>query len=194
MEPHDDPEARIRALEQPLADTARATELGTTPYGYGAPWAAPPPVSRSTAVNTPPGYAPRRSPPPQSSAGIPWVVLGIGAVLFMALTAGVGFYIVNKSTQNFPISPASASSILRAFDAQHAGHAFQPTTAPPGGQLSRRHGREQDARMQRQPRASAASPTPSRSPVTARTSRSRACTRSPSKRPTRSTRPASTTS
>ena len=36
MEPQDDPEARIRALEQPLADTARATELGTTPYTAAA--------------------------------------------------------------------------------------------------------------------------------------------------------------
>ena len=35
MEPQDDPEARIRALERPLADTARATELGTTPYTSG---------------------------------------------------------------------------------------------------------------------------------------------------------------
>ncbi len=28
MNPEDDPEDRIRALEQPLADTARASELG----------------------------------------------------------------------------------------------------------------------------------------------------------------------
>ncbi len=29
MNPQDDPEARIRALEQPLSDMARASELGT---------------------------------------------------------------------------------------------------------------------------------------------------------------------
>ena len=108
MNPQDDPEARIRALEQPLADNARATELGTpqnaapgnaytppppppmppqaqgpyTPPGYGAPWAPPP-------------------PPPKSSAGIPWVVLGIIAVIFMAIAAGVGFYISSKSKHQF---------------------------------------------------------------------------------------------
>jgi len=102
MEPDDDPEARIRALEQPLADTARATELGTTPYT--APNSAylppplppmPPPVQGSYQ---PPGYgAPWAPPPRKTSAGIPWVVLGVGAVVFMILAAGVGFIIVNKS-------------------------------------------------------------------------------------------------
>ena len=33
MNPEDDPEARIRALEQPLADTARASELGAAQLG-----------------------------------------------------------------------------------------------------------------------------------------------------------------
>ena len=44
MEPHDDPEARIRALEQPLADNARATELGTTPYTAPNDAYLPPPL------------------------------------------------------------------------------------------------------------------------------------------------------
>jgi hypothetical protein len=40
----DDPEARIRALEQPLADRARATELGTTPYTSSGNANLPPPL------------------------------------------------------------------------------------------------------------------------------------------------------
>ncbi|WP_102141906.1 DUF3060 domain-containing protein [Mycobacterium hubeiense] len=38
MNPQDDPEARIRELERPLADVARTSELGTTPY---APYTPP---------------------------------------------------------------------------------------------------------------------------------------------------------
>jgi len=55
MEPQDDPEARIRALEQPLADNARATELGTTPYtapndAYLPPALPPMPRSRFSPI------------------------------------------------------------------------------------------------------------------------------------------------
>ena len=38
MKPEDDPEARIRELERPLAETARASEIGKypAPGGYTA--------------------------------------------------------------------------------------------------------------------------------------------------------------
>ncbi|WP_460355623.1 DUF3060 domain-containing protein [Mycobacterium sp. ZZG] len=43
MEPFGDPEARIRDLERPLADQARANELGAQPNLYnGSPYYAPP--------------------------------------------------------------------------------------------------------------------------------------------------------
>ena len=107
MEPHDNPEARIRALEQPLADIARATELGTTPHTSGGAYPPPPlppmpPHAQDYGAQyTPPGYG---APSPRKvSAGIPWVVLGIGAVVFMAIAGGVGWFIVNKSTREFPI-------------------------------------------------------------------------------------------
>jgi hypothetical protein len=157
MDPQDDPEARIRALEQPLADTARATELGTTPStGSGNAYLPPPlppmPPQASGpdygAQYTPPGYGAPWAPPPRktTSAGIPWVVLGIGAVVFMAVAAGVGFFIVNKSTRQFPMinipsisvpSFPSIPSIPRVQTGQ-PGQPGQPapTTAPPGGQLS----------------------------------------------------------
>src|SRR5215207_8227746 len=93
MEPHDDPEARIRALEQPLSDVARASELGTTPYTSGDAYLPPPlpppgPGPSYGAQYTAPGYgAPWAQPPRKSSGGIPWIVLGIGAVIFMILVA-----------------------------------------------------------------------------------------------------------
>ena len=50
MNPEDDPEARIRALEQPLSDQALASELGG---GHGADTAYLPPPA---AAYSPPDY------------------------------------------------------------------------------------------------------------------------------------------
>jgi hypothetical protein len=154
MDPQDDPEARIRTLEQPLADTARATELGTTPSGSGGDAYLPPPVPPMPpqapgpdygAQYTPPGYgAPWAPPPPKNtSAGIPWVVLGIGAAVFMAVAAGVGIYISNKSTRAFPIInipsisvPSFPSIPSIQPNGPSGGPANTLTPAAPGGQLS----------------------------------------------------------
>lgn len=62
MEPHDDPEARIRDLERPLAESARTSELGTQPYGagphptrpYADPYPPPPAVGYGTPYPPPP--------------------------------------------------------------------------------------------------------------------------------------------
>jgi hypothetical protein len=150
MEPHDDPEARIRALEQPLSDVARASELGTTPYTSGdayLPPPLPPPVPGPGygAPYTPPGYGAQWAQPRKASAGIPWVVLGIGAVVFMILVAGVGFIIVNQTTReipdipgvsipSFPSMPSMPPSVEPNLPG--GGPANTVTVAPPGGQLS----------------------------------------------------------
>jgi DUF3060 family protein len=156
VNPQDDPEARIRALEQPLANAARATELGTTPPSGDAAYLPPPlplmppqaPGPDYGAQYTPPGYgAPWVPPPRKVSAGIPWVVLAIGAVVFMGLAAGVGWYIVGKSTREFPtINIPSFSTVpvpVPTIQVPSEGP-VQPempvspseTIAPPGGQLS----------------------------------------------------------
>ena len=146
----DDPEARIRALEQPLAGRAQPTELGTTPYtGYTGGGAyqpppvppMPPPVTGQDygAQYTPPGYgAPWAPPPRKSSAGIPWMVLGIGAVVFMAVAAGVGFFIVNKSTRQIPDFPGINIPSFPSMPSIPSMPSMpgQPTAAPPGEQLS----------------------------------------------------------
>ena len=75
MEPHDNPEARIRALEQPLADIARATELGTTPHTSGGAYPPPPlppmpPYAQDYGAQyTPPGYGAPWAPPPRKVSG-----------------------------------------------------------------------------------------------------------------------------
>ena len=67
MNPPDDPEARIRDLERPLADVANTSELGTGQYpgGYGS---APPPP--------PPGYyGTLHAVPDATDAGKRWLSL-----------------------------------------------------------------------------------------------------------------------
>jgi hypothetical protein len=146
VEPQDDPEARIRALEQPLADRAQATELGTTPYTSGMPPPLPPmpppaqgPYGQGPygqGPYTPPGYgAPWSQPPRKASAGIPWVVLGIGAVVFMIVAAGIGFVVVNKSTRQIPDFPGISIPSIPSIPSMPSMPS-EPTAAAPGAQLT----------------------------------------------------------
>jgi len=107
VNPEDDPEARIRALEQPLSDQAQASELGgastpaygnpppygTAPYGnqtYGAQPFGDQQYGNQQYGNQLYGQFPS---PQKSSGGIPWVVFGIIAVLFIGgLVAGAVVY------------------------------------------------------------------------------------------------------
>lgn len=141
MEPQDDPEARIRALEQPLADTARATELGTTPYTAPSDAYLPPPLPPMPPQQgpyTPPGYgAPWAPPPRKSSGGVPWVIFGVAAVVFLGLAGAVGWFIVSKSTRQIPDFPGiTVPSISVPSMPSMPSMPAMPTTAPPGGQIS----------------------------------------------------------
>ncbi len=137
MEPQDDPEARIRELEQPLADTARATELGTSPYTAPGDAYMPPPLPpmppRAQGPYPPPGYGPAWAPAPRkSSAGIPWVIFAVVAVLFLVVAGAVGFFIVNKSTRAIPNIPGVSMPSMPSMPNMPT----QPTAAPPGAQIS----------------------------------------------------------
>ena len=146
MEPYDDPEARIRALEQPLAETARATELGTTPYTAPGDAYLPPPLPpmppQAQGPYPQPGYgAPWAPPPRKSSAGIPWVIFGVAAVLFLVVAGAVGFFIVNKSTRTIPNIPGVTIPSIPSIPSMPSMPSMpnmpsQPTAAPPGGQIS----------------------------------------------------------
>jgi hypothetical protein len=124
MNPEDDPEARIRELERPLNDQAQASELGggqpgsnaylpppTTPYtapDYNTPaYGNQPPYGTQPYGNQPystqpygnqPYNAPYGEPPRKSSGGIPWVVFGLIAVLFVGgIIAGAVVYTMSNS-------------------------------------------------------------------------------------------------
>jgi hypothetical protein len=90
MNPEDDPEARIRDLERPLADVARTSELGTQYYSSGSAYTPPPvPTYGAPYPGTPYPGVPRttKSGP---GAGV-WVFAAIVIVLLI-IGAGVAIY------------------------------------------------------------------------------------------------------
>jgi hypothetical protein len=88
MNPDDDPEARIRQLEQSLADSARASELGgTQPPGYAD--ASPPPTY---------GYGGIYPAPTSPSSGnrVFWIVAGMFVVGVLILAGGIAAFAAHR--------------------------------------------------------------------------------------------------
>lgn len=132
MNPEDDPEARIRDLERPLADVARASELGTPDYRSGE--YLPPPVQPYGAPPTQPYGAPPQMPPPvygapypdmypgpppkaKSSSGALWFVFAGIAVVVALMVGGVviwtNMFKLNSATRppiEIPIPPIELPS------------------------------------------------------------------------------------
>lgn len=106
MDPKDDPEARIRELERPLADAARASELGT---GQSA---VPPPTQAWTQGNTfpppPPGppapwpgYEPYAAPPPpqRKTGNIPLFLIA-GVATMMVVFGSIASFAIFSSNDS----------------------------------------------------------------------------------------------
>ena len=95
MDPKDDPEARIRELERPLADTARISELGTgnsasgpgtQPWTHGASFPPPPPGPPAPW----PGYEQFPAPPqPRRRTNAAPLLFVFGAALMLLVAGGV---------------------------------------------------------------------------------------------------------
>jgi hypothetical protein len=90
MNPEDDPEARIRDLEHPLADVARTSELGTEHYSSPSAYTPPPvPTYGAPYPGTPyPGAPVKSKSGPGASV---WVFAAIVVVLLI-IGAGVAIY------------------------------------------------------------------------------------------------------
>jgi hypothetical protein len=135
MNPEDDPERRIRELEQPLADTARASELGGGPPPDGGPtqggWAnppQPPPLSPPPYGGYTPPYGDYGAPPPyggysppfpggtpRSSRGnrVFWILAGVFVVVMLAVFGGIAVFVANRVHQaTDALSPEPSSSIF----------------------------------------------------------------------------------
>lgn len=94
MNPEDDPEARIRELERPLADVARASELGGSQSGgYTYPPGPPPP---------PYSYGgPFGGPSPRSSSGNRawWILAAVVVVGVLVLVGGIAAFSAQRLSQ-----------------------------------------------------------------------------------------------
>src|ERR1700728_128601 len=96
MKSEDDPEARIRELEQPMADTAARSEAGVTPPPgkWTAPHAPPfPPPPPGPAFPPPPlpyssSYSSTSSGPFSRSRAW-WIVAAVFVIGMIALPAGI---------------------------------------------------------------------------------------------------------
>ena len=128
MNPQDDPEARIRELERPLAESARASELGMQQSGRGSAHLRPPVPSHGAPYRN----APFLGAPQQTESGSRvsrLVVAGI-AVVFLLVAAGVVIWTMNMfelgSNTRPPVSGGGGQ-----LDQAPAG----APTPPPGTQL-----------------------------------------------------------
>ena len=151
MKLEDDPEARIRELERPLSETARASELGSaqTPSGYPyPPGPAVPPLPPPPPFNYGTSFPP--SAPRTFNRLRLWIILA--AVLVPVAITVVAGIIVNNAGHQFSrglttlsptpsVSPSTVPNSLPNTETQTPGAG--PSTAPPskplppvGGNLS----------------------------------------------------------
>jgi Protein of unknown function (DUF3060) len=119
MKPEDDPEARIRELERPLAETARASEAGGTPPP--GKW-APPPGQAVPPLPPPVNYGtsfPPTTPRSFSVSRIWWILIASFVIFPMAIA---GFIAYNTAHQ------LSRSGITTLFPTP----SVSPSPAPNG--------------------------------------------------------------
>lgn len=146
MAANEDPEDRIRELERPLAETARASEQASSqPAGQNyapGPAGAPPPPTTWTYGGPIPG------PPPQRpSSNRVWWILGTVVVIgVLALAGGIAAFaahqisgvksiIASPPTMSTTFSPPSISTNPVPSRRKSPSPSTSPT-APPGTELS----------------------------------------------------------
>jgi Protein of unknown function (DUF3060) len=147
MDPQDDPEARIRELERPLADTARTSELGSAqpPGGYTypprsvGPPAPPPPAPYNyggSFLGTPP-----RSP---STTRVWWMLTTFFVIGMVSLVGGITAYSAHRLSRGGFVtlspSPSISPNNLGPNGTLTPGAGPSPSPAqpipPPGGNLT----------------------------------------------------------
>jgi hypothetical protein len=143
MKQDDDPEARIRELERPLADTARASEMGSsqTPGGYPpppGPPTLPPPVNYGTSF---PPTAPRSF----SFNRMWWIFIAAFVIFPMVITGFIAFNTSRQLSHNgittvFPTpslspspGPNSPPSTVTQTPSASASASPPATPLPPAG-------------------------------------------------------------
>jgi len=139
MNAEDDPERRIRELEQPLSDAARASELGGPQpdggYSYQAPpWSGAPVPPPGSYV--PPGsygapYPGMSSPPPPSGNRVWWIVGAVFVVAVLALVGGIAAFVGHQFSRGGSVVVSTPSSSTRTTTAPRMVPRTSPPTAAP---------------------------------------------------------------
>jgi hypothetical protein len=154
MKSEDDPEARIRELEQPLNDAARASEVGSNPSpGKWAPPSGPPmpppptlPYSGSfQSPPTPPYGGSFQSPPMRTGRqgrGL-WILLALFVIGMIALPVAIFAYSAHQVTRGLSTIPSipsfssispTASATMPSTSAVAAPTAPTSVTNAPAGE------------------------------------------------------------
>jgi hypothetical protein len=133
MKSDDDPETRIRELEQPLAEAARASEAGANPQP--SKWAPPPasatPPLPGPSMQPPPslpygGLFPSPSPSQSRSNRTMWIVAGVFVVGMIALPAAIFLFTAHQVSRSGITTLLPIPSISTASPT-----AMPPTNASP---------------------------------------------------------------
>jgi hypothetical protein len=146
MKYEDDPEARIRDLERPLADAARASEAGSNPPP--SKWAPPPaaPMPPPPGAEFPPPTGPPMATPPSFPYGgggvFPgpsaqysrsnrtlWIILGVFVIGMIALPAGIFLFTAHQVSRSGITTLLPIPSISTASPTASA--TMPPTNATP---------------------------------------------------------------
>ncbi|MEE2853126.1 MAG: DUF3060 domain-containing protein [Actinomycetota bacterium] len=140
MAANEDPEDRIRELERPLAETARASEQGSS-QPAGQPGAPPPPASWNYGGPLPEPFQQR-----SSSNRIWWILGTVVVVGVLALAGGIAAFAAHQvsGVRSIIASPPTISTTLlppsvstNPVPSQRKSlSSSTSTTAPPGTELS----------------------------------------------------------
>jgi hypothetical protein len=154
MKSEDDPEARIRELEQPLADAARTSEGAANPppgkwvpaSGPPAPPSGPPPSAPPFSPLPPLPYNDSFSGAPRRSQGrILWIAIAVFVIGMIALPIGIFFFTAHQVSRSglptmFPVpsfpslNPTPSGTIPSMPGA--APSSTSATTAPAGDNIT----------------------------------------------------------
>jgi hypothetical protein len=158
MKSEDDPEARIRELEQPLTDAARASEAGanqspgkwappSTPPPSGPPFSPLPPASGPPFSPLPPPlpYNDAFSSPPRRSQGrILWIAIAVFVMGMIALPIGIFLFTAHQVSRSglpsmFPVPSFPSVNPTPSATMPHtpgAAPSTSATTAPTGENIT----------------------------------------------------------
>jgi hypothetical protein len=157
MKSEDDPEARIRELEQPLAEAARASEAGENPPP--SKWAPPP----ASAIPPPPGAAFPPGPPMPTPPSLPyggglfpspsaqysrsnrtlWIILGVFVIGMIALPAAIFLFTAHQVSRSgittfspIPSIPTVGPTASATMPPTNAMPSTSVSTAPAGENIT----------------------------------------------------------